>query len=42
MGHLVRRNSIRPDPQNVEKIKNAKVPKNIIKLKRFLGIVQYY
>ena len=42
IGHLVGRNGIRPDPRNVEKIKNAKVFKNTIKLKRFLGMVQYY
>ena len=36
--HLVRRNSIRPDPQNVKKIKNAKVSKNTIKFRRFLRI----
>ena len=28
VGHLVGRNGIRPDPRNVEKIKNAEVPKN--------------
>ncbi len=42
MGHLVERNGIRPDPWNVEKIKNAEILKNIIELRRFLGIVQYY
>ena len=42
MKHLVGRNGIRPDPRNVEKIKNAKVPKNTIELRRFLGMAQYY
>ncbi len=42
MGHLIGKNSIRPDPQNMEKIKNAEVPKNITELRRFLGIAQYY
>ncbi len=42
MGHLVGRNSIRPDPQNVKKIKNAEVPKNTTELRRFLGMAQYY
>ncbi len=42
MGHLVERNSIKPDPQNVEKIKNAEVPKNTTELRRFLGMAQYY
>ncbi len=36
--YLVGRNSIRPDSQNIEKIKNVEVFKNITKLKRFLGI----
>src|SRR6266542_3599271 len=40
--HLVGRNGIRPDPQNVKKIKNAEVPKNTTELRRFLGIAQYY
>ncbi len=42
VGHLVGRNGIRPDPQNVEKIKNAEVSKNTTELRRFLGIAQYY
>src|SRR6266540_5213191 len=42
VGHLVGRNGIRPDSRNVEKIKNAKVPKNTIELRRFLGMAQYY
>ena len=36
------RNGIRPDLQNVKKIKNTEVPKNITKLKRFLEMTQYY
>jgi len=40
--HLVKRKGIRPDPRNVEKIKNMKMPKNTIELRRFLGIAQYY
>src|SRR6266540_5908793 len=42
VGHLVGRNSVRSDPRNVEKIKNAEVPKNITELRRFLGMAQYY
>jgi len=42
MGHLVGRNSIKPDPQNVEKIKNVEVPKNTTELRRFLEMTQYY
>ncbi len=36
------RNGIRPDPRNVEKIKNAEIPKNTTELRRFLGMAQYY
>jgi len=36
--HLVGRNDIRPDPRNVKKIKDAEVPKNIMELRRFLGM----
>ncbi len=42
MGYLVGRNSIKPDPRNVEKIKNAKISKNTTELRRFLGMAQYY
>src|SRR6266542_996552 len=42
MRNLVGRNGIRPDPRNVEKIKDAEVPKNTTELRRCLGIVQYY
>ena len=38
VGYLVERNGIRPDPRNVEKIKNAEVPNNITELRRFLGM----
>ncbi len=39
MKHLVKKNDIRPDLQNVEKIKDAKVFKNTTKLKRFLKMI---
>ncbi len=42
VGHLVGRNGIRPDPRNVKKIENTEVPKNTTKLRRFLGMAQYY
>ena len=42
IGHLIGRNDIRPDSQNVKKIKNAEVPKNTTKLRRFLRMAQYY
>ncbi len=39
VGHLVGRNGIRPDPQNVKKIKNAEVSNNTTELRRFLKMV---
>src|SRR6266498_2732412 len=42
IGYLVRRNGIRLNPQNVEKIKNAEVSKNTTELRRFLRMAQYY
>ncbi len=42
MRHLVRRNGIRPDSRNVEKIKNAEIPKNTMELRKFLEMAQYY
>ncbi len=38
VSHLVGRNGIKPDPQNVKKIKNAEVSKNTTELRRFLGM----
>ncbi len=42
MGYLVERNGIKPNPRNVEKIKDTEVPKNTTELKKFLGMAQYY
>ncbi len=36
VGHLVGRNDIRPDLQNVKKIKNIKIFKNTTEFRRFL------
>jgi len=41
VGYLVGRNGIKPDLQNVKKIKNAEVPKNTTELRRFLGMTHY-
>ena len=40
--YLVGRNGIRPNSQNVKKIKNAKIPKNTMELRKFLRMIQYY
>ncbi len=42
VGHKIGINGIKPDTRNIEKIKNAQVPSNIIQLREFLGLAQYY
>src|SRR6266511_3970871 len=42
VGHVIGINGIRPDPKNIEKIKNAQVPYNTTQLRGFLGLAQYY
>ena len=42
VGHVIGINGIRPDPRNIEKIKDAQVPSNITQLRGFLGLAQYY
>ncbi len=42
VGHVIGINGIRPDPRNIEKIKNAQVPSNTTQLRGFLGLAQYY
>ena len=40
--HVIGINGIRPDPRNIEKIKNAQVLSNTTQLRGFLGLAQYY
>src|SRR6266542_3745911 len=40
--HVIGVNGIRPDPRNIEKIRNAQVSSNTIQLRGFLGLAQYY
>jgi len=42
VGYKIGINGIKPDPRNIEKIKNAQVPSNTIQLRGFLGLAQYY
>ena len=42
VGHVIGINGIRPDPKNIEKIKNAQVPTNTTQLRGFLELAQYY
>ncbi len=38
VGHKIGINGIKPDPRNIEKIKNAQVPSNTTQLRGFLGL----
>jgi len=42
VGYKIEINRIKPDPRNIEKIKNAQVPNNTTQLRGFLGLAQYY
>ena len=42
VGHRIGVNGIRPDPRNIEKIKNTQVPFNTTQLRGFLRLTQYY
>ena len=42
VGHKIGINSIKPDPRNIEKIKNAQVPSNTTQLRGFLELAKYY
>src|SRR6266540_1339766 len=42
VGYKIGISDIRPDPRNIEKIKNAQVPSNKTQLRGFLGLTQYY
>ena len=42
LGHIVRRNGIRPDPEKIEKIKNFPVSRNLTQLRGALGLFSYY
>ncbi len=42
MGHVIGKDGVKPDPTNVEKVKNHGIPINTIQLKGFLGLAGYY
>ena len=42
LGHIVSASGIRPDPKNVDPIKNAKQPRTVKQIASFLGMVNYY
>ena len=42
LGHIIGKDGVKPDPTNIEKIKNHAVPVNVTQLKGFLGLAGYY
>ena len=42
LGHVIDAEGVRPDPDNVEKIVNWPVPKNVTEVRGFLGMGNYY
>lgn len=42
LGYVLSREGLSTSPEKVEAIANAPIPKNVSKLKGFLGLVNYY
>ena len=42
LGHLVSKQGIRLDPKKVESIQRLEPPKDVTKLKSFLGVINYF
>ncbi len=42
LGHVVSKNGIKPDPENVEAVSKMKPPTNVKETRRFLGIAGFY
>lgn len=42
MEHMVNAEGYRPDPANVEAVKNMKSPTNVKEVRRFLGMAGFY
>ncbi len=42
MGHIVSKEGIKPDPENVEAVEKMKPPTNVKETRRFLGIAGFY
>src|SRR2546430_10764537 len=42
LGHIIRRNGIRPDPEKIKKVKNYPIPTNLTELCAALGLFSYY
>ena len=42
LGHIVRREGIKPDPMKIEAVETFATPRNLMELKSFLGLAGYY
>ena len=42
LGHIIGRDGIQPDPENIEKVKNYPVPTDLTSLQGALGLFSYY
>jgi hypothetical protein len=42
LGHIVSREGVKVDPQNIQAITKWPIPKNIKSLRGFLGLIGYY
>jgi len=42
LGHIVSGDGIRPNPENIAKVKAWEVPRNVTEVKQFLGLCSYY
>ncbi len=42
LGHVVSKNGIKPDPENVEAVEKMKSPTDVKETRRFLGMAGFY
>ena len=42
VGHIVNREGILPDPENIRKIQKASPPTNVSEVRQFIGMSSYY
>jgi hypothetical protein len=42
LGYVISKEGMEEDPKNIEQIKSCLVPKNVSKVKSFMGLARYY
>ena len=42
LGHILEYNKVRPNPEKMDAVNNAPVPKNVTQLQSYLGLINYY